>query len=104
MSREETRCLLCGKPAERGVYRNPNQKPDTVSGWKYDCRGDCPPYALQEAAHHHIELFIKDNNGREMIAEFLKDKYNSRGYSEPYFEIFFEDLHGLGLVELGTSL
>jgi hypothetical protein len=102
MNGEKTRCLLCGKPAERGAYRNPNQRPNTIPGWKYDCSGDCPPYALQEPAHHHIELFIKGDKEREIIAYFLKDRYDSRGYSEPYFEIYFDDLIGLGLVRPGS--
>ena len=96
---ENTKCLLCGKAAERHGYRNPDQKPNTASGWKYKCSGACPPYALQEGIYHHIELFIKDNEKRAIIANYLKEKYDSRGYEEPYFEIFFDDLRKLGLVK-----
>jgi hypothetical protein len=96
---EKTICLLCDEPAERRGYISPDQKPNTAAGWKYDCSGDCPPYALQGGTHHHIEVFIKDEEKRAIIANFLKEKYNSRGYEEPYFEIFFDDLCKLGLVK-----
>jgi hypothetical protein len=59
-----------------------------------------PSLCPSGAPHHHIELFIKGDKEREIIADFLKDKYDSRGYTEPYFEIFYEDLIGLGLVKI----
>ena len=99
MSKEKANCLLCGSLAERQGYMSPEQNPGTVPGWKYDCSGDCPPYALQDGIHHHIEIFIKEKESRAIIASYLKKRYKHRGYTEPYFEIFFNDLRKLGLVK-----
>ena len=98
MSAETTKCFLCGAPAERKGYISPDQEPNTVPGWKYDCSGECPPYALGGGTHHHIETFIKKPEDRMLIADFLKRQYDKRGYEEPYFEISFKHLRTLGLV------
>ena len=43
-----TYCILCGAEAERLPYY--------VRGWKYQCAGRCPDYAVPGIIHYFLEM------------------------------------------------
>jgi len=75
---EKTKCILCGKNAERHPYsdRTPRNIEDYF-GWKYKCE-ECPLYAIGGEWHPYIEYFALDEE-KKALAEYLKNNPDTEG-------------------------
>ena len=45
---ESATCILCGAPAKRSHYG--------AHGWKYECSGRCPHFAVSGDLHYLLEI------------------------------------------------
>lgn len=88
---EKTKCLLCGKEAEKHTYKD---------GYKFQC-GECPLFAVPGYWYFWIET-QSTSNEKHALATYLKNHPDPKGN----FQVIDEDfiLHALQNMPKSTLL
>jgi len=71
---EDTKCILCGRDAQRKVYsskyRDDVGRVNEAGGYCYDCP-DCGSYCLDNYEHSWVTKFASDKQ-KETLSEYVK--------------------------------
>jgi len=74
---EKCKCLLCGHPAERNVFKDPQETSELAVGYKYECP-ECGFYAFGNDVHGWLELFGTKER-KEKLSEYIKNNPDEKG-------------------------